>query len=159
MSRPAPDAFDNGLNPFICFSIYSTNLAFGRVYKPLLDALGLTYPQYLALVSLWAEDDQTVGSLGEKLFLESNTLTPLLKRLEALGHVERARDPADERQVRVRLTAAGKRLREKAQCVPGGILEASGMSREQLKKLAGDVARLRERLLAAAGGDDARQSA
>jgi DNA-binding MarR family transcriptional regulator len=161
MARPAPDPFDNGLNPFVCFSIYSANLAFSRVYKPLLDALGLTYPQYLVLVALWAEDDQTVGSLGEKLFLESNTLTPLLKRLEAQGHVERARDPDDERQVRVRLTAAGKRLREKAQCVPGGILEASGMTRDQLKKLAADVTRLREQLLAAASADGGggRQSA
>ena len=75
-----------------------------RVYKPLLDELGLTYPQYLVMVLLWEQDDQTVGSLGEKLFLESSTLTPLLKRLEALGYVKRTRDPVDERQVRVRLT-------------------------------------------------------
>ena len=75
--------------------MYSANHAFNRVYKPLLDALGLTYPQYLTLLALWAEDDQTVGSLGGKLFLESSTLTPLLKRLEAMGHVVRRRDPAD----------------------------------------------------------------
>ncbi|MBI1245076.1 MAG: MarR family transcriptional regulator [Alphaproteobacteria bacterium] len=149
MARTSPDPFDHGISPFICFSVYSANLAFSRVYKPLLDELGLTYPQYLVLVALWAEDGQTVGGLGEKLFLESNTLTPLLKRLEAQGHVERTRNPGDERQVRVRLTASGRRLRESAQCVPGNILEASGMSRDSLKKLAAEVARLRGNLLAA----------
>lgn len=148
MSAARPEPFANGLNPFICFAVYSANLAFSRVYKPFLDDLGLTYPQYLALVSLWAQDDQTVGELGEKLFLESNTLTPLLKRLEALGHVERKRDPQDERQVRVRLTAEGKALRERARCVPEGILEASGMELGALRELAAQIAALRERLLA-----------
>jgi DNA-binding MarR family transcriptional regulator len=98
---------------------------------------------------LWAEDDQTVGQLGEKLFLESNTLTPLLKRLEGLGHVERNRDPQDERQVRVRLTAKGKALRENARCVPEGILAASGTEFDALRKLSADITSLRERLLAA----------
>ncbi|MBL0929874.1 MAG: MarR family transcriptional regulator [Alphaproteobacteria bacterium] len=149
MSATRPEPFANGLNPFICFAVYSANLAFSRVYKPFLDELGLTYPQYLALVSLWAQDDQTVGELGEKLFLESNTLTPLLKRLEALGHVERNRDPADERQVRVRLTAKGKALREQARCVPEGILEASGMKLDALRALSAEITGLRERLLAA----------
>jgi len=77
--------------------------AFNRVYKPLLDRLGLTYPQYLLMVALWEQDDQTVGALGEKLFLESSTLTPLIKRLESVGLLARTRDPTDERQVRVRL--------------------------------------------------------
>ncbi len=149
MPATRPEPFANGLNPFICFAVYSANLAFSRVYKPFLDELGLTYPQYLVLVLLWAEDDQTVGQLGEKLFLESNTLTPLLKRLEALGHVERNRDPQDERQVRVRLTAKGTALRERARCVPEGILEASGTELEALRKLAADITGLRERLLAA----------
>ena len=149
MSATPPEPFANGLNPFICFAIYSTNLAFSRVYKPYLDELGLTYPQYLALVSLWAADDQTVGQLGEKLFLESNTLTPLLKRLEALGHVERNRDRDDERQVRVRLTAKGKALRERARCVPEGILHASGTELDTLRKLSAEITGLRERLLAA----------
>ena len=84
---------------FLCFSIYSANLAFGRAYKPILDQVGLTYPQYITIVALWEEDNQTVGSLGEKLFLESNTLTPLLKKLEAMGYVRRQRAAADERQV------------------------------------------------------------
>ena len=90
----------------LCFAIYSANLAYGRAYKPILDELGLTYTQFIAIIALWEEDDQSVGSLGEKLFLESNTLTPILKKLEALGYVRRRRDPADERQVPMNLVAA-----------------------------------------------------
>ena len=97
-----------GLDEFLCFAVYSTNLAFNRVYKPLLDELGLTYPQYIALVALYEEANQTVGQLGEKLFLDSSTLTPLLKRLEAMGAVTRQRDSQDERQVRINLTAQGR---------------------------------------------------
>ncbi len=149
MSAALSETFDTGLNPFLCFAVYSANLAFSRVYKPFLDELGLTYPQYLALISLWAEDDQTVGELGEKLFLESNTLTPLLKRLEAFGHIERNRDPQDERQVRVRLTGKGKALRGRASCVPEGILEASGMQSGALQTLSAEITALRDRLLAA----------
>lgn len=150
MPAARPEPFANGLNPFICFAVYSANLAFSRVYKPYLDELGLTYPQYLALVSLWSEDDQTVGQLGEKLFLESNTLTPLLKRLAALGHVERNRDSQDERQVRVRLTTKGKALRVRASCVPEGILETSGMELGAMQALCAEIATLRDRLLASA---------
>lgn len=145
-----PAAFPPGVTGFLCFAVYSASHAFNRVYKPVLDALGLTYPQYLVMVVLWDEDDQTVGALGEKLFLESNTLTPLLKRLEAMGYVARARDPADERQVRVRLTHAGQALRAKAQEVPGCIFLASGLSREAHDRLAAEVAALRDRLLQAA---------
>ena len=113
MPRP-PKAEGKGLklSNFLCFAVYSANLAFGRVYKPILEPLGLTYTQYIAMVALSEEDDQTVGVLGEKLFLESNTLTPILKKLESLGYVRRQRDPADERQVRVSLTVAGRRLLE-----------------------------------------------
>ncbi len=106
------------LDNFLCFAIYSANHAFTRVYKPLLDELDLTYPQYLVMVALWEKDDQTVGSLGEKLFLESSTLTPMLKRLEAMGYILRTRDKADERQVRVRLTETGRALREKSKPRP-----------------------------------------
>ncbi len=88
------------LGEFLCFAVYSASHAFNRVYKPLLDELGLTYPQYLVMVLLWEQDDQTVGSLGEKLFLESSTLTPLLKRLEALGQVKRTRDRCGKRRGR-----------------------------------------------------------
>jgi len=147
---PVPAPFVGGLEDFLCFSTYSANLAFNRVYKPLLEAMGLTYPQYLALVLLWAEDDQTVGQLGEKLFLESNTLTPLLKRLEALGHVARSRDPKDERQVRIRLTDQGRALAEQARCVPEEVLRAAGKSPEELRRLNADMVALRDRLLASA---------
>jgi DNA-binding HxlR family transcriptional regulator len=90
------------LSNFLCFAVYSANLAFGRAYKPILDAVGLTYTQYIAMVALSEADEQTVSELGEKLFLESNTLTPILKKLEQTGYISRIRDPADERQVRVR---------------------------------------------------------
>src|SRR5687768_8389206 len=101
------------LADFLCFAVYSANLAYGKAYKPILEELGLTYTQYIAIVALWERDDQTVSGLGEKLFLESNTLTPILKKLEAMGYLTRRRDPEDERQVRVSLTEAGRRLREK----------------------------------------------
>ncbi|KXF75111.1 MarR family transcriptional regulator [Paramesorhizobium deserti] len=134
------------LGNFLCFAVYSANHAFNRVYKPLLDRLGLTYPQYLAMVLLWGEDNQTVGGLGEKLFLESSTLTPLLKRLEALGLVKRSRDLADERQVRVQLTDQGRALREKAAEVPQCILEASGLEMGEAKRLLAEITALRNTL-------------
>lgn len=132
-----PQAADNPLvlDDFLCFAVYSLNLAFTRVYAPLLGKLDLTYPQYLVMVLLWERDNQTVGDLGKRLFLESNTLTPLLKRLEALGHVERTRDPADERQVRICTTAAGRTLRAKALEVPACILEATGLDGAELERL------------------------
>jgi len=134
------------LGEFLCFAVYSASHAFNRVYKPLLDELGLTYPQYLVMVLLWEQDDQTVGSLGEKLFLESSTLTPLLKRLEALGQVKRTRDPVDERQVRVRLTDKGRAMREKAGGIPDCILEASGLEIAELRRLQSELVALRTAL-------------
>ena len=131
----------------LCFAVYSTGHAFNRVYKPLLDELGLTYPQYLVMVSLWAKDDQTVGELGETLFLESNTLTPLLKRLEAIGLLDRSRDPSDERQVRVRLTSAGIALQKKARDIPRCILEATGLSLADLRRLLRAIVAVRGKLL------------
>ena len=135
----------------LCFAIYSAGHAFNRIYKPLLVALDLTYPQYLVMVALWAGDDQTVGSLGEKLFLESSTLTPLLKRLEGIGYLSRSRDPADERQVRVRLTKAGAALREKARDIPRCILETSGLSIDAVRRLQAEISGLRDNLLEASG--------
>ena len=132
---------------FLCFTVYSTVHAFNRVYKPLLDELGLTYPQYLVMVSLWAKDDQTVGELGEALVLESSTLTPLLKRLEAAGNLTRTRDPSDERQVRVRLTSAGRALQKKARDIPRCIIEATGLSFAGLGRLQREIAALRQNLL------------
>jgi len=137
------------LADFLCFAVYSTNLAFGKVYRPLLDELGLTYTQYVTIVALWEEDDQTVGSLGEKLFLESNTLTPILKKLEGMGHVERTRDPSDERQVRVRLTDSGRRLREKA--FGTDLVEACGIPAADFKRLQKEIVALRTNLLKFAG--------
>ncbi|NGX98231.1 MAG: MarR family transcriptional regulator, partial [Candidatus Afipia apatlaquensis] len=120
---PKPDP---RLQDFLCFAIYSANLAYGRAYKPILDELGLTYTQYIAVVALWEDDNQTVSSLGEKLFLESNTLTPILKNLEAMGYVRRQRDPRDERQVLISLTDAGRRLREKA--LPMNLVKESALA-------------------------------
>ena len=91
------------LADFLCFAIYSANLAFGRAYRPILEQLGLTYPQYVTMVALWEEDNRTVGGLGETLFLDSNTLTPLLKKLEAMGYVRRRRDPCIVQQETMRL--------------------------------------------------------
>jgi len=136
------------LSDFLCFSIYSANLAFGRAYKPILEELGLTYTQYIAIVALSEGGSETVGSLGEKLFLESNTLTPILKKLEALGYVSRTRDPADERQVLVSLTDAGRRVHEKSQC--RNLAEATGLTAEEFPKIRDAVSTLRDNLLKAA---------
>lgn len=130
----------------ICFSLYSATHAMQHAYKPLLEALGLTYPQYLALVALWGEDGQTVGQLGQALQLESNTLTPLLKRMEAQGLVARARDSRDERQVRVSLTAPGREMQGRAAEIQRCILEKSGMSLAELTALRDQVNVLRDQL-------------
>jgi DNA-binding MarR family transcriptional regulator len=137
-------------NDFICFAIYSVGHAFSRVYKPLLAALGVTYPQYLVLVALWAKDDQTVGELGEVLFLESSTLTPLLKRLEGLRLLVRSRDPEDERHVRVRLTRKGTALRAKARHFPSCVAVATGLPTDALHRLRADILSVRTALLKAA---------
>jgi DNA-binding MarR family transcriptional regulator len=134
------------LDDFLCFAVYSASHAFNRLYKPLLDELGLTYPQYLVMVTLWERDDRTVGEIGERLFLESNTLTPLLKRMEAAGLVSRSRDPADERQVRLRLTVDGKALLDKAKRVPPCVLEATNLSGEAARSLTDQIAALRTAL-------------
>ena len=134
------------LENFLCFSIYSASHAFNRIYKPLLDQLNLTYPQYLVMVTLWQEDDQAVRNIGDKLFLESSTLTPLLKRLEAAGLVLRKRDPKDERSVRITLTDAGHKLREKAKEVPPCVFEASGLDETTAKRMIDDLDTMRNQL-------------
>jgi DNA-binding MarR family transcriptional regulator len=145
-----PSASLPEIDEMLCFSIYSAGHAFNKIYKPLLDELGLTYPQFLVMVALWAKDEQTVGALGEKLSLESSTLTPLLKRLEANGYLARKRDLADERQVRISLTAAGAALRARAAEVPQCIKSATGLTEESLRLLTGQIAALRQSLLASA---------
>ncbi|HOY78326.1 MAG TPA: MarR family transcriptional regulator [Hyphomonadaceae bacterium] len=150
MSKKPSSGVQPLLDQSLCFAVYSAGLAFNRIYKPILDPLGLTYPQYLVMMALWEKDGQGVGELGDLLFLESNTLTPLIKRLEAAGLVKRARDTQDERQVRVSLTASGRELLKQASCVPMQVLEASGMSIEQVVRLRNSVAGLRDNLRAAA---------
>ena len=134
------------LGEFLCFAMYSASHAFNRVYQPLLRELDLTYPQFIAMVLLWAQDGQTVGDLGRQLFLQSNTLTPMLKRLEALGYIRRNRDSADERQVRINLTEAGRKLRLRASDIVQCVRSATGLGDKQAKALIEEVDALREAL-------------
>ena len=134
------------LGEFLCFAVYSAGHAFNRVYQPLLRELGLTYPQFIALVLLWQADGQTVGELGQKLFLQSNTLTPMLKRLEALGYIRRSRDSADERQVRIHLTEAGRRLHLRASDIVRSVRNATGLQEKQVRQLTREVDALRKAL-------------
>lgn len=134
------------LDSFLCFALYSASHAFNRFYKPLLDALGLTYPQYLVMVTLWERDDRTVGEISERLLLESNTLTPLLKRLEAAGLIERRRSKEDERQVRVLLTAEGTSLVEKAKGIPACVLDVTELTPDAANNLTRTITALRDRL-------------
>ena len=152
MADPIPTPDDHlKLGEFLCFAIYAAGHAFNRIYKPLLEPLGLTYPQFLVMVALWETDDQTVGGLGDKLTLDSSTLTPLLKRIEAMGLIRRARDPADERQVRVRLTDQGRDLREQARAIPGCLMQASGLQLDDVRRLQREVTALRQALEGRAG--------
>ena len=130
----------------LCFALYSASLAMTKLYKPLLDELGLTYPQYLAMLALWEEDGVSVSQLGERLRLDSGTLTPLLKRLEAAGLIARIRAVEDERRVHLTLTAAGRKLKAQAQKIPGCILEATECSLTELVQLTRELKGLRDRL-------------
>jgi MarR family transcriptional regulator, organic hydroperoxide resistance regulator len=144
--QEAATAVPLGLQEFLCFSIYSTGHAFNRVYQPLLKELRLTYPQFIAMVLLWEQDGQSVGELGQKLFLQSNTLTPMLKRLETLGYIKRSRDSADERQVRISLTEAGRKLRLRASGIVRSVRKATGLQDSQFKELRDGVDALRKAL-------------
>ncbi|NGY04193.1 MarR family winged helix-turn-helix transcriptional regulator [Solimonas terrae] len=148
MTRPT-DTFEDAalkLSNQLCFAVYSTALAFNSVYKPLLDKLGLTYPQYLVMLVLWEGDDLPVKDIGQQLHLDSGTLTPLLKRLESAGLLARRRSAVDERQVRITLTAAGRRLREKAKTVPLHIMQACARSTPAMLELKDDLLALRDQL-------------
>lgn len=134
------------LDTQLCFSLYATSMAVTRTYKPLLDRLGLTYPQYLVLLALWEADGRTVGALATRLGLESSTLTPLVKRLEAAGFVTRTRNPADERQVQVRLTPPGAALQDSCGCLAEALLARSGLDPKRLAALNQDVQALRDAL-------------
>jgi DNA-binding MarR family transcriptional regulator len=119
----------------LCFALYGAANRMQRLYRPLLDALGLTYPQYLAMLALWEHSPRSVGALGEALDLESSTLTPLLKRLETAGLLSRTRDPQDERRVIVELTTSGLALRERAISVPEQIFCQVGLPLDELGSL------------------------
>lgn len=135
----------------LCFALYSTQLAMGKLYRQLLARLELTYPQYLVMLVLWEGDGITVSDLGERLFLDSATLTPLLKRLQAAGFVQRTRGTRDERQVIVTLTDQGKALREKAGDVPVEVFCATGCDVDQLRGLKAQLETLRASLIAGSG--------
>jgi DNA-binding MarR family transcriptional regulator len=149
-SRPAPSADEMlRLDNQLCFAVYSTSLAMTKLYKPLLEKLHLTYPQYLVMLVLWESDGLMVSELGERLSLDSGTLTPLLKRLEANGLVARIRDVGDERRVHINLTPSGRRLKARAASVPACLLAASQCSLDELVSLTQQMQQLRDRIKAA----------
>ncbi|MGO4723841.1 MULTISPECIES: MarR family winged helix-turn-helix transcriptional regulator [unclassified Inquilinus] len=135
----------------LCFAVYSTAHAFNRVYKPLLDRIGLTYPQYLVMLVLWERDGLAVKAIGEQLFLDSGTLTPLLKRLEAAGLVERRRSREDERVVNIHLTPAGRSLQAEVAAVGEGIGCAAELTLETAGSLRASLLKVRDSLHASAG--------
>lgn len=128
----------------LCFALYSASLAMTKMYKPLLDPLNLTYPQYLAMLVLWEADGITVSDLGQRLQLDSGTLTPLLKRLESNGLIQRQRDTADERRVLLNLTPAGRGLKSRAAKVPPEVVCATACSLDELASLTRRLKKLRE---------------
>ncbi|PJI99318.1 DNA-binding MarR family transcriptional regulator [Acidovorax sp. 69] len=144
LHTPSPAALR--LDNQVCFALYSASLAMTKLYKPLLDGIGLTYPQYLVMLVLWEQDGLTVSELGERLFLDSGTLTPLLKRLETQGHIARLRDAEDERRVRISLTAEGRALRNHAEIIPQCVLQNSQCSIAELTALTTELKQLRGRL-------------
>jgi len=148
-SSTTPAAHPLDLDQQLCFALYSTMLGLNKVYRGLLKDLGLTYPQYLVMLVLWERDDLMVSEIGERLFLDSPTLTPLLKRLEASSLIERKRDESDERQVRITLTKEGRALKKKAQSIPHRILCASGQPPDMLINLREQLATIRDDLTAA----------
>jgi len=132
----------------LCFSLYGATLAIGRAYKPMLDDLGLTYPQYLVLSALWEADGQTIGAIAERLSLEPSTITPLVKRLEQAGFLTRQRNPDDERQVQVRLSEKGRGVRVETACLTDTLLRRSGLTVEQIMALNDQVQALRDAVAA-----------
>lgn len=142
----AADAAPPRIDDLLCFSIYSAGLAFNQLYRPLLEEIGLTYPQFLVMVALWEREGGTVKELGEALYLDSSTLTPLLKRLEAAGLISRSRNPRDERQVLLRVTDKGNGLRPKAAAVSCAIVDAVGISAEAAGALRAGLDGIRDKI-------------
>ena len=149
--KQKPAAGDRRLGDFLCFAIYSANLAYGRAYKEGLEQLGLTYPQWIVIVLLGENGEQTVSQIGDTMFLESNTLTPVLKKLETMGYLRRQRDPADERQVRVSLTDAGRKLREKG--MQTQLVKSGGLKPDEFTRLQRSIVTLRDNLIKATRGE------
>jgi DNA-binding MarR family transcriptional regulator len=141
---------DLPLDDHLCFAMYSANIAINRLYRPVLDEFGITYPQYLVLSALWETDGRTIGEIAERLALESSTITPLVKRLETAGFLGRSRNPDDERQVNVSLTAKGKALRQKSKCLTETLLDRSGLPVADMVRLNREVGALRDALTARA---------
>ena len=148
MSTTSPTPAQLRLENQLCFSLYSASLAMTKLYKPLLGALGLTYPQYLVMLVLWEQDGLVVSDLGQRLQLDSGTLTPLLKRLQAQDYVQRQRDAHDERKVRVNLTPLGRALQEQAAAVPLAVAQKTQCGWSEIAALNQSIQTLRQRLLA-----------
>ena len=134
------------LDSQLCFSLYAATIAINRTYKPMLDKLGLTYPQYLVLSTLWEQDGLTVTAIADRLYLDPSMITPLVKRLEVAGFLTRRRNPKDERQVIVSLAPKGRSLNERTSCLTDTLLERSGQTPEQLVRLNKQVQKLRDAL-------------
>lgn len=150
MPKPVPetDLATSILDQMLCFEVYQTEHAFGRLYKDLLRPIGLTYPQFLVMVLLWEQDGRTIGDIGRALGLESSTLTPLVKRLEAAGLVQRSRDRQDERRVIVTLSTNGNEMRHQVGHIRDSVIAATGMTEAELKALFGRLRTLRDALSA-----------
>lgn len=132
------------LDDHLCFALYGASMAIGRLYKPILDEWGITYPQYLTLSVLWEADGQRVGDLAARLDLEPSTMTPLVTRLASAGFVTRERDTVDARQVIVRLTQAGRDLADRSRCLGEALVAAAGLSLDRLREMTADARRLRD---------------
>ncbi|MFO1341274.1 MAG: MarR family transcriptional regulator [Burkholderiaceae bacterium] len=149
--QPTPTSADApaswlALDMQLCFALYSASLAMTKLYKPMLEPLGLTYPQYLVMLVLWEQDGQPVNAIGERLTLDSGTLTPLLKRLEAAGLLRRLRDANDERRVLIQLTPAGRAMKARAEAIPRQVLCATDCQLDEVSKLTQRLKALRDNL-------------
>ncbi|MEE9336124.1 MAG: MarR family transcriptional regulator [Granulosicoccaceae bacterium] len=151
-SLPRPE-LPECVEELLCFTIYSAGHAFTRAYNPLLKKLNLSYPQYIALTVLWEENELTVGALGSRLKLDSNTMTPLLKRLEKLGYIKRSRGKKDQRQVLVSLAPSGRALQKNASNITQCIIDSTGYNHETLDSLVKTIATLRDNVLQASMRD------
>ncbi|SHF21110.1 transcriptional regulator [Microbulbifer donghaiensis] len=140
------DFEDLKLDNQLCFSLYSTSLAMSKMYKPLLEKLGLTYPQYLMMLVLWEEDGITATELGQRLGQDKGALSPVIKRLEAQGLIDRRRDPTDERRIHLQLTAAGKAMQHESQAIPPQVLRATGLDRKSVRQLKAQIEAVRRAL-------------